>query len=80
MTLVTSGWILFAIPKSINFSEALTMTKFAGFKSRWTIPTQWRYFELREILDKYHKKTFKVHDLLWGYGFATMFVDGLDGL
>lgn len=65
MTLVTSGWILFAIPKSINFSEALTMTKFAGFKSRWTIPTQWRYFELREIIDKYLKKNKKNIQSTW---------------
>lgn len=40
MMLVTSGWILLAIPKSINLSEAFTMTKFAGFKSLWTIPTR----------------------------------------
>lgn len=39
MILVTSGWILFAMPKSINFSEAFTMTKFAGFRSLCTIPT-----------------------------------------
>lgn len=38
MMLVTSGWIRFAMPKSINFSVAFTMTKFAGFKSLWTIP------------------------------------------
>lgn len=36
--LVTSGWILLAMPKSINFNDAFTMTKFAGFKSLWTIP------------------------------------------
>lgn len=40
MMLVTSGWILLAIPKSINLSEAFTMTKFAGFKSLWTIPAR----------------------------------------
>lgn len=38
MMLVTSGWILLAMPKSINFSDAFTMTKFAGFRSLWTIP------------------------------------------
>lgn len=40
MMLVTSGWILFAMPKSISFSEAFTMTKLAGFKSLWIIPIQ----------------------------------------
>lgn len=48
--LVTSGWILFAMPKSISFSEAFTMTKFAGFKSLWTIPAQKTYLELLENL------------------------------
>lgn len=38
MMLVTSGWMLLAMPKSISFREAFTMTKLAGFKSLWTIP------------------------------------------
>lgn len=75
MILVTSGWILFAMPKSINFSEAFTMTKFAGFKSLWTIPTQKRYLQLLDIPDHFpHLMTFKLGR------FTTMFVDGLDGL
>lgn len=80
MTLVTSGWILFAIPKSINFSEAFTMTKFAGFKSRWTIPAQRRYFWIKRKSESFPTQHFKVYDLSWDYGFPTIFVDGLDGL
>lgn len=47
--LVTSGWILFAMPKSINFSEAFTITKFAGFRSLWTIPAQKICMELLQM-------------------------------
>lgn len=38
--LVTSGWILFAMPKSISFSDAFTKTKLAGFRSLWMIPAE----------------------------------------
>lgn len=38
--LVTSGWILLAMPKSISFRDAFTMTKLAGFRSLWTIPAE----------------------------------------
>lgn len=54
MMLVTSGWILFAMPKSISFSEAFTMTKLAGFKSLWIIPIQNTHAVVRSD-----------HQLLW---------------
>lgn len=68
MILVTSGWILFAMPKSINFSEAFTMTKFAGFKSLWTIPTQKRYLQLLDIPDHFpHHFASWWHKIRWIY-------------
>lgn len=42
MMLVTSGCMQLAMPKSISFREAFTMTKLAGFKSLWTIPARGR--------------------------------------
>lgn len=81
MILVTSGWILFAIPKSINFSDAFTMTKFAGFKSRWTIPAQAQTFwDSEKLLIVSKTQHLKVNELSWGSGLPTIFVDGLDGL
>lgn len=84
MMLVTSGWILLAIPKSINLSEAFTMTKFAGFKSLWTIPTRPSTVSVKNrdsycnILKHILKKK-KNHGKIWDRK-TTMFVNGMDSL
>lgn len=71
--LVTSGWILLAMPKSINFNEAFTMTKFAGFKSLWTIPARKSYERVKP--SKYNRET-----LMSLESKPTVFVDGLHRL
>lgn len=88
--LVTSGWILFAIPKSISLSDAFTITKFAGFKSLWTIPEkQDTYIQNQSRLLNYSEVTYcdrKTEDGWWSSiegdrkKKVTMFMNGLDGL